>query len=97
MLIDLYIILFLLGLGLLVTAAKFKHIIPSIFATVLFLTLAFESLNIEMVTSAGETLIYQEATILYVNYLLALISFLITMVGMVSVIRGRNKPVAIGV
>ena len=89
MLLDIYIILFLLGLGSLIAAVKTKRLLLAMFATVMFFTLALQAFTIEFITSAGVTVVFQEPVVVLLNWFLAFLSTVIFFVGLAGFIKDR--------
>ena len=86
--LPLYIVLFISGLiGLFIGAmGKNKHIIGTIWATIVFLVLSLQSIALDTIFAgtffAGFTQIF-----IMISLLLCVISLLMTLVGMVSIIK----------
>lgn len=91
MLIDIYIILFVGAIISLAVSLKTKHILPGMFATIMFFVLALQGLTIEFITSAGQTIVFSEIVLVYVNWFLGFASFMVVLVGMVNFLKGRGK------
>jgi len=89
MLSELFIVLFALSLGFMVYGYKSKLIVWSMLSTVLFLVCAFSSFNIEIVSN-GETISFTEPAFIYISWFFAIVSLVITLIGIVSYVRGRR-------
>ena len=91
MLIELYIVLFLMALGSLIIGIIRKSFLPPILSVVLFSVLSFQSFDIEVV-SGGTTISFLDPAFIYVNWLFIFLSFMTVLYGVAVYISGiRNR------
>jgi len=64
-------------------------------ATILALVCAFQAFQIEVV-SGGVTIIFQEIVIVLLSWLIAMVAFIFTLMGMVSAYKERQKKASEG-
>lgn len=83
MLITFFVILFGGSLALTFTGIKYKRWLLTMMGTILALVCAFQAFEIEVV-SGGVTLVFQEIVIVLVCWLLTLVAFVFTLVGMID-------------
>jgi len=90
MLMEIYIILFLLAFGLFFYSWVSKKWLPALGATILFSVLAFNGFNIE-VASAGSFLVNQDITLIYISWGMMFISFITVLIGVVGELKERRS------
>lgn len=89
MLMELFILLFLMGFGALGLGIWKRHLIPTILAVIIFGVLAFQSFGIEYV-SAGATVDIQEPIFSLLSWLFMFISFIVCLIAVVSMLRNKD-------
>ena len=91
MLIELFILLFLVGLGSLVLAVKTKHVVLSVFATIIFLVLALQVFELDYISGGTSVSIPVDPVYIGICWILGLAGFIITLVGAVSILRSKKE------
>lgn len=90
MLIQFYIIVQLLAVGLLYFGVKEKKWLLTFISTILFLVLALQAFQIEVV-SGGVTLVFQEIVIVMLNWAGGFIALALTLLGMIKYVRDQLR------
>lgn len=90
MLAQFFIILLVGAVGSLVLGLKMKKWLLTMFATILFLTLAFQAFSIEVVTG-GVTLQFTEIIIVLLMWFGGFASFMATLYGAINHYRNRDS------
>jgi len=96
MLIDFYLILFVIAIISLIFAVKKNHLLPAMFSTVIFLMLALQGFAIEYITAAGTTIVFDEIVLVLINWFLGFVSFVVCLIAAVNMLRG-GKDVEKGI
>lgn len=91
MLLDLWVILFVLAFIILIAGWKLKKLLFTLLSTILFFVLALQAFTLEFITSAGVTVVVQEPILVIFNWFMGFFSFVLTMLGLVEAVKTKNN------
>jgi len=90
MLVELFGLLFIISLGALIFAWIRKHWLVAMGSTIMFLVLAFNSFNLEVVSN-GLLLSMSDPTFIYISWGLAFISFITVLIGAIGEMKEKRN------
>jgi uncharacterized membrane protein len=86
---ELYVLLFLIGLGSLFLGVMKKHLLPLFLAVIIFSVLAFSGFTLEYISN-GTTIKWTEPAFIYLSWLLMFVAFIFILAGAVSMLKDKK-------